>query len=471
MTEYLINDKNKEQFKTSLLQALNSDSEELKNKLNLELLETYVNNVYLKENSSNLLDSFIVKLSKHKELFNKYISNIINLSYNNYLDKVTMLLKDKKNKSIIQEYVINNLDIIDFENEIELEIASIHAKNILKDKLNKQENLIWFISYLLKKESFEHKINPVIKFIYINKSNFCLSYNSKYKIYSELELANKYNNTITINLSIYNLLRKKDFKVFLIKLLNELFYKLQRIIETSKENNVIYNLETYNLVKETIIYSENNDKLALLRSNPLLDNFGLKELLLDNEMTQDKNYDLEEYFDAVLMNNPIILEKYPILKLEYNDTGYKKTLRELLDIKIQKLEYFNNQIHEYNKILTETDNEIIINNITSKLDELNNGLKDINTFHNTIIYKSLSILGILDLNKLLSRMSDKEVVSLKEAVLEEKENIIIKIENNRRKIFKTSTFLKQEELLTKEYSKVARYESKISDFQKENGSL
>lgn len=157
--------------------------------------------------------------------------------------------------------------------------------------------------------------------------------------------------------------------------------------------------------------------------------------------------------------------------MEYNEDGYKKNLRELLDIKITKIEYFNNQIREYNKILSETENEIVIDNIKTKLEELEKGIKDINIFHDTIIYKSLNIFSILDLTKLLSKMNNKQITALKEAVIYEKNNIIKKIENNRMKIFKTSTFLKKEEILTKEYSKVASYESKINDYQKENGLI
>ena len=157
--------------------------------------------------------------------------------------------------------------------------------------------------------------------------------------------------------------------------------------------------------------------------------------------------------------------------MEYNEDGYKKNLRELLDIKITKIEYFNNQIREYNKILSETENEIVIDNVKTKLEELEKGTKDINIFHDTIIYKSLNIFSILDLTKLLSKMNNKQITALKEAVIYEKNNIIKKIENNRMKIFKTSTFLKKEEILTKEYSKVASYESKINDYQKENGLI
>ena len=45
------NDSNKESFKMSIIYALNSDLLELKGKINLELLESYTNNVLKQEYS------------------------------------------------------------------------------------------------------------------------------------------------------------------------------------------------------------------------------------------------------------------------------------------------------------------------------------------------------------------------------------------------------------------------------------
>ena len=470
MSEYLINSKNQNQFKDSLLKVLNTSTEVIGSKLNTELLESYIKAVYI-NSSIDYLDPFIIKLSKHKELFNKYFSKEINISYNQYLEKVSSIILDKKNNSIIKEYAINNLELFDFENEIEIEIAKIYGSIILKNKLRNINEFKWLSTYLIKKEANNHQIIPNIKFITINLKKVILSKKPKYNKYTEFESASKYNNTIYINITMYNILKEKDFNEFLIKLLNDLFFQLQKIIETVNQNNILYDIGIYNLIKETIIYKEKKDKYALLSNNPLLNNFGFKKLLLSDISKQTTIYDLEEYFDTILLNNPIIIKKYPILNMEYNEDGYKKNLRELLDIKITKMEYFNNQIHEYNKILTETENQIVIDNITSKLEELELGIKDIDIFHNTIIYKSLNIFSILDLTKLLSKMNNKQIKVLKEAVIYEKNNIIKKIENNRMRIFKPSTFLKKEELLTKEYSKVASYESKINDYQKENGLI
>lgn len=469
MQEHLITKKNQVEFKNSLVKVLNTNVELVDSKLNIELLESYIKFIY-QNNEIDYLDPFVIKLSKHKELFSKYLSKNINITYNEYLDTISKIILDKKNYDIIKKYAINNLELFDFENEIEVEIAKIYASHILKNEIKYTSELKWLATYLILKEANHHNIIPSVKFVKTNLGKYIIV-KKKYTKYLELELAQKYNNTIYINLTMYNILKKKNFKEFLIKLLNDLFYQLQKVIEVVKENNIIYNIDLYNLTKETIIYKEKKDKYALLSNNPLINNFGFKKLLLNEKEKQISSYDIEEYFDSILLNNPIIIKKYPLLNMEYNEDGYKKNLRELLDIKITKIEYFNNQIREYNKILSETENEIVIDNVKTKLEELEKGIKDINIFHDTIIYKSLNIFSILDLTKLLSKMNNKQITALKEAVIYEKNNIIKKIENNRMKIFKTSTFLKKEEILTKEYSKVASYESKINDYQKENGLI
>lgn len=469
MQEHLITKKNQVEFKNSLVKVLNTNVELVDSKLNIELLESYIKFIY-QNNEIDYLDPFVIKLSKHKELFSKYLSKNINITYNEYLDTISKIILDKKNYDIIKKYAINNLELFDFENEIEVEIAKIYASHILKNEIKYTSELKWLATYLILKEANHHNIIPSVKFVKTNLGKYIIV-KKKYTKYLELELAQKYNTTIYINLTMYNILKKKNFNEFLIKLLNDLFYQLQKVIEVVKENNIIYNIDLYNLTKETIIYKEKKDKYALLSNNPLINNFGFKKLLLNEKEKQISSYDIEEYFDSILLNNPIIIKKYPLLNMEYNEDGYKKNLRELLDIKITKIEYFNNQIREYNKILSETENEIVIDNIKTKLEELEKGIKDINIFHDTIIYKSLNIFSILDLTKLLSKMNNKQITTLKEAVIYEKNNIIKKIENNRMKIFKTSTFLKKEEILTKEYSKVASYESKINDYQKENGLI
>ena len=319
MQEYLITKKNQVEFKNSLVKVLNTNVELVDSKLNIELLESYIKFIY-QNNEIDYLDPFVIKLSKHKELFSKYLSKNINITYNEYLDTISKIILDKKNYDIIKKYAINNLELFDFENEIEVEIAKIYASHILKNEIKYTSELKWLATYLILKEANHHNIIPSVKFVKTNLGKYIIV-KKKYTKYLELELAQKYNNTIYINLTMYNILKKKNFNEFLIKLLNDLFYQLQKIIEVVKENNIIYNIDLYNLTKETIIYKEKKDKYALLSNNPLINNFGFKKLLLNEKEKQISSYDIEEYFDSILLNNPIIIKKYPLLNMEYNEDG------------------------------------------------------------------------------------------------------------------------------------------------------
>jgi hypothetical protein len=155
--------------------------------------------------------------------------------------------------------------------------------------------------------------------------------------------------------------------------------------------------------------------------------------------------------------------------MEYNEYGRRKNIKELIDVKMDQRKFFNNQINNYKEILLDTDNSIITDNISTKLNDLIKGLPGVIRCHNSMIYKAIRVLDIPDFGKLLEKIDVFYIDELVDTVIQEKNDIIKKIENNRSKIFKTTTFLKNEEFLTKEYSRVARYESRINDFKKQKG--
>jgi hypothetical protein len=155
--------------------------------------------------------------------------------------------------------------------------------------------------------------------------------------------------------------------------------------------------------------------------------------------------------------------------MEYNSVGRRKSIKELIDKKLEQRDFFTSQINNFKEILNETENDIIKDNIAIKLNEIEKGLPGIIRCHNSMIYKALRVLSIPDFSKFLEKVDQKYIAEIKEVINQEKNDIIKKLENNRSKIFKPTTFLKNEEFLTKEYSRVARYESKINDYEKEKG--
>ena len=91
MQEHLITKKNQVEFKNSLVKVLNTNVELVDSKLNIELLESYIKFIY-QNNEIDYLDPFVIKLSKHKELFSKYLSKNINITYNEYLDTISKII-------------------------------------------------------------------------------------------------------------------------------------------------------------------------------------------------------------------------------------------------------------------------------------------------------------------------------------------------------------------------------------------
>lgn len=456
MEELLINEKNKEQFYESIIKSLNCDISEVRTKVNFELLGTYIKTIFSKNtNKKDLLNPLVIKASKFKNIYEDYIESVNKISYSEYFIKIKVLLKEENSIKEIEKYLLNNLKYLDLTNEIEDEMSKIYSTHLLKEGLNSFNKQIWFINYVIKKEAIKYNIYPDIKVInipYINKCKLIKS-NSFIK-YKDIKKAKNLVDLYTYNANKYAK-NSNSLKI----LLDNCFICLQEIIFNNLNISKYYSKEIYSLLKETIAY--NNDK-SFLMSNPLLETAGLSSI----EVTKESILEFNNYIDELIANNNSLLNEYPLLKLEYNDNGYKKTLRELLNVKIDKITDYKNQINEYESILKETDNEIVQNKINSDLNELNKNLDNIESFHDKIIYNSLSLLSILDLTKLLPRMSEEETNSLKDAAITEKNIIIKKLEANRRKIFKPATFLKNEELLTKEYKKAASYESKINDYQK-----
>ena len=457
MNELLINDKNKNQFYESILKSLNCDTNEIDIKINNELLSAYINNVFSKEidNDYDLLNPLIIKISKFKTLYEKYIEKLIKINYSEYFIKIKLILNDSKNFYKIKNFCLKNIDYLDLSNEIENEISNIYAKKVQKDNFKNIIDQKWFINYIIKKEAIKYNLNPDVKFINLPPRK-------KYIIIKEnmyIKITNKISNKNIIDLRTYNANKIINNKKSLSLLLDNCFIYLQNIILAKINITNNYNKDIYSLLKEIIAYNDGKIKNI---SNPLF-------AIIDIEANNNNNIQIElnNYIDELVIKKPELLDEYPLLKLEYNHNGYKKTLRELINTKLEKINDIEKQINEYNKILNETDNEIVKSKISTDLGEIYANLPNIKAFHDDIIYNSLKLLSILDLSKLLTKIAKDEIVSLKEAVITEKNIIIRKLETNRKKIFKPATFLKNEEILTKEYTKAASYESKINDYEKE----
>lgn len=496
--EYI--EKNSNNFKYSIINILNLDTNIIETRINEELFDTYINNILKKELKDKelediLFNPIIIKLSKNINVYNKYATDITKLNHKEYIDKIKKILNLKKSFNIISKYV-KDLEDVDYNNEIENYILLLYAKNILDNKLNNINDQKWFINYIINSNaSKQNLLFDVISITNPNIKNIKLFKNKRFK--KVIEINNYYNhNIIYINLIIFNVIKNtKGFEEALLYLINSCLKELQKHIQKSYEYSITYDDNMYRFIKENIIYLEDNNfynkninyfdtKINLdektnnmmneLINNPLFKDFNLKnDNNTNNKLLKNtKNYNLvDNYIDSILIKKHFILKEYPLLQMEYNDNGIRKDIIELINIKKDKLNFYNNQINNYKEILNNDEMDNIKIDIKNKLDLLNNNYNGIVRCHNKMIYKALKSIPISNLSNYCKNLDEDIINEFNEAVLQEKNDFIKKIESNRKKIFKPTTFLENEQFLTKEYSLSARYESKIRDIKKERNSL
>lgn len=496
------NDSNKESFKMSIIYSLNADLLELKSKINFELLEAYTDGVLKRElNGVNPYDRFfniiIVKLSKSSELFNKYASNITGMKHDEYILKMRNLIRKKP--EICFDYAINNIDLLDYKNELESLIASSYANYLIKSKMVHLVQQKWFIKYIIHAFSSESNYFPNVvgySFSYYLKKrnknlNFKLIKNHDFFLYRKYPVINSNDSDIYINLGLYKVICDiKGFEAGLLYLLNSCFKSLSRALKHNKDFSITYDDEMYRFIKEEIIYKEdsnyynknmsyfdrnmdiNNSTYKMINellSNPLFNNLNI-EKYNDAEFNQYRNsskyYSIDDYIDKLIYSVPSLLDDYPVLKMEYDSSGKRKSLKDLIAVKIKKLNMFYDDINNFKSMINSDIDESIKGNILSKLKKLESGIEGIIRCHNKMIYKSIKSMPTGDFKAILKTLNPSEVNHALEAVRQEKETFIRKLQNNRTRIYKPSVFLENDEFLSKEYILASNLERII--IEKEN---
>ena len=90
------NNNNKESFKLSIINTLNSKKEEIKGKINDELFKSYINTILVDELSKQsdidkVFNILVVKFAKYPELFNKYMAPVVAINHDFYLRTIKNL--------------------------------------------------------------------------------------------------------------------------------------------------------------------------------------------------------------------------------------------------------------------------------------------------------------------------------------------------------------------------------------------
>ncbi len=491
------NDSNKESFKMSIIYALNSDLLELKGKINLELLESYTNNVLKQElnNLSNFNKAFnilIVKLSKSKELFNKYAYPLLGINCDTYVKRMRDAIRN--NPGVCYEYAKSNIDLIDYQNEIESMIASTYANSIIKSKMVHLAEQKWFIKYIIHAFSSESNYRPdVIGYsfsYYLKKRNknltFRLIKKHDYFLYRKYPIIKDDNSIIYINLGLYKVIGDiHGFEAGLLYLLNSCFKSLSKGLKHNKEYSITYDDEMYRFIKEEIIFKEDSNyynknqsyfdrnmdisesshkMINELLSNPLFNNLNIEKYNVaefNQYRNSSKYYSVDDYIDQIIYSVPSLLDDYPMLKMEYDKNGKRKSLRDLIKVKEDKLKIYYDEINNFRNIINSDVDDAIKVNIKRKLNKLENGIEGIIRCHNKMIYKSIKALDKGHFKALLKTLNASEINHTLEAVRQEKETFIKKLQNNRTRIFKPSIFLENDEFLSKEYALAINLETII----------
>lgn len=490
-------EKNSDSFRDSIINTLNLDASIIENRINEELFDAYINTILKKELKEKdeltiLFNPIIIKLSKVEKVYERYAMDITNLTHHEYIEKIKKSINIKKNFSILEKYALDNSDI-DYTNEIENYILSLYASKIIKDELNSLNKQIWFINYIINFNARKQNMSFNVLEITIPHLKKCILVKSKK--YSKIKKINNYYNedTIIINLGVFKLIRnKKGFEASLLYLINSCLIELQKQIQKSKEYSMIYDDNIYRFMKENIIYNEDNSyydknkkyfdsQIALtnetnkmlneLINNPLFSDFDfINDIKIENNnmIKNTKDYNMvDTYIDSILLKKPKIINQYPLLQMEYNLDGTRKKIDELISIKEDKVKFYSDQIASFKELIDEAPTESYISDLNNKLEIVENGLVGVIRCHNKMIYKALKLINVSELEVVCTKLNKNQLNTLEEAINQEKDDFIKKLENNRKKIFKPSTFLANEQYLTKEYSLSARYESKLRDIRKE----
>jgi hypothetical protein len=147
--------------------------------------------------------------------------------------------------------------------------------------------------------------------------------------------------------------------------------------------------------------------------------------------------------------------------MEYDKNGKRKSLRDLIKVKEDKLKIYYDEINNFRNIINSDVDDAIKVNIKRKLNKLENGIEGIIRCHNKMIYKSIKALDKGHFKALLKTLNVSEINHALEAVRQEKETFIKKLQNNRTRIFKPSIFLENDEFLSKEYALAINLETII----------
>ena len=319
--------------------------------------------IFYTKNDSLIDEEDIDYLLNQNILEVNFISNIMNLYRDKYKDKLIKkgLLEEKHFQIEIKEE--------DSEDQLKKKIALYNitgrtidynlAINLLNKYFNKEitieiEEMKAIVRSIITKKLKDVGINYKVLFTESSYTNGSCNSNHNYI---------SINNRLIRNFLSKENISEKDYHLF-----TTMFHEMRHAIQNNNIKNNNYDYNTYIMLKEKIIsgydsnYYDSNYKMYLMeidaREGGLKDSLAFFKQTFPNiapKLQEIHDRDIEQYeykdyykkeftitkkeeiidkiFDRIVALHPEILEKYPILKLEYNEKGLPREYNEINQMK------------------------------------------------------------------------------------------------------------------------------------------
>ena len=308
-----------------------------------------------------------------------YLKNLLpfyNISYNKFRNDIISKLDNlgDKEKLNVYKFMCENVKLENFDNTVICDIFDWCIVQIINEHLLDKEYrnaLFKYCSYkfqnkyldeflptkiLSVKENYRKYINKygLLQFLLnINKTNRYFDVLGNYVVTDIGDEYIKYNSDTFFLMKFY-----EDYDYIKYSFLTVIFHELAHAVQ-KRDYNKHYNYDVYRRFKEQALididkiyyqsfhdYFETEIDADIRAADMFVDNkyndvfpgvtpYFEKErnIMALNRFTKKYN-DIESKIDEVVINNPRLISLYPLLNLEYNTNGEKKTLVEITNDKI-----------------------------------------------------------------------------------------------------------------------------------------
>lgn len=411
--------------------------------------------IYSYRENPSLLNPILVKLSIDEVTFNYYVKPILNITRDEYLDSITNIFKDEKNAI---DYIYHTIDMIDYENEIDMKAASIYF-DYIREKINlTKRELRFFSKYIIGKKAHELNVSArVLEVNYCEYNKYNKKKNREYILENDQSnskwrgMCNYYgpnNFLIFINrLAYYEDLTEIGEERAFLNLIRTCYHELNHAYVNTNELQIVnrknyriwkenlltaYNYKYYNdnhLFLEAELNADNESEMMLINdidSNvlPEFSNYrkGIYNLIANRKKIRStkRYYDVEDKIDTIFKNNYQEIDAFFPFSIEYNQAGNRNDLLTILTLKDDHIDSFEQKIvdlkYKY-MVNSNMDENKKIKEVIIRNETIINGLKEV---FNMLIFKALVNMTS---DNFLSALNDHDLESITDAINAEIEYI------------------------------------------------